>query len=275
MKKHVVVLLTLAVFGCAQKPVIKAPEVVASCFGDGENQDMCKAERTNEEDKIVTTRCIGAQNRNALASLRGKCVEKICTKGSNTDCQLRGEVAVLDQYSELKRHQYFAEEEQSENSAPAKKVVKGKKGKAKKGAAAASEQPAADIDVDPTAQLPKMPAKPEPVVAKPAPKPVAKEPAEPAPINVTLKADTSALPPAAANKRKPANASVVAAAAAPAVAPVSATSKGETEGFKKVCVGKKDSRAPQSLRGKCATRTCTDGKCTYGGRKEMFDYVAR
>ncbi|WP_413557340.1 hypothetical protein [Bdellovibrio sp. HCB209] len=268
MKKHVVVLLALVVFGCAQKPVVKAPEVVASCFGDGENQDMCKAERINDQDKVVTTRCIGAQNRNALASLRGKCVEKICSKGSNTDCQLRGEVAVLDQYSELKRHQYFAEEEQSENATPAKKIVKGKKGKAKK-AGKDETAPAADLDVDPTAQLPKMPVKEEPVAAKPAAKPVAKEPAEPAQINVSLKPDTSSAVSVAASKRKPAN-----AAAAPAVA--QAPSKAaDAEGFKKVCVSKKDVRAPQSLRGKCATRTCNEGKCTYGGRKEMFDYLAR
>jgi hypothetical protein len=260
LKKYVVVLAALVAFGCAHKQEVKAPEIVASCFGDGENQDVCKAERVSDENKVVTTRCIGAQNRNALASLRGKCVEKICGKGSNTDCQLRGEVGVLDQYSELMRHRYFDDEEggsqSAANSSQPKKIskVKGKKGKK---AIEAAQQ---ELDVDPTAQLPKMPAKPEPVVQKPAPKPASQEPAEPAPINVTLKADTAkspSAPVAVPSVRKPASVS------------------GIGEGFKKVCVAKNDAKAPTGLRGKCATRTCNEGKCTYGGRKEMFEYVSR
>ncbi len=259
MKKYVVVLAALVAFGCAHKQEVRTPEIVASCFGDGESQDMCKAERVNDEDKVVTTRCIGAQNRNALASLRGKCVEKICSKGSNTDCQLRGEVGVLDQYSELMRHRYFDDEEGGAQSVagtqPAKKISK----KGKKGKKAVEVQQ--ELDVDPTAQLPKMPTKPEPIVQKPAPKPASQEPAEPAAINVTLKADTAKAAPsqvaATTQVRKPASVS------------------GSGEGFKKVCVSKGDAKAPSNLRGKCATRNCNDGKCTYGGRKEMFDYVAR
>ncbi|WP_413574760.1 hypothetical protein ACLVWU_11065 [Bdellovibrio sp. HCB290] len=253
MKKHVVVLLALLAVGCAQKPVVKEPEIVASCFADGDKQDMCKAERTNEKNEIVITRCIGQTNRNALASLRGKCVERICTKGSNNDCQVRGEIAVLDQYSELVRAKHFAEEEDDAAPAP-KKIAKFKKKKGK-GAIKAEAQ---ELDVDPMAELPKMPEKPEPVVKKAPPKAVSQEPAEPAPINVTLKADSGPTKGASSPKpRKPA--STVAAA----------------DGFKKVCVAKTDQNAPETLRGKCATRNCSDGKCTFGGRKEMFDYVAR
>lgn len=259
MKKYVVVLAALAAFGCAHKQEIKTPEIVASCFGDGESQDVCKAERVNDESKVVTTRCIGSQNRNALASLRGKCVEKICSKGSNTDCQLRGEIGVLDQYSELMRHRYFDDEDggsqsAQQASAQSKKISKAKGKKGKKAMEAQQE-----LDVDPTAQLPKMPAKPEPIVQKAAPKAVSQEPAEPAPINVTLKADTAKAAPtvAATTSRKPASVA------------------GSAEGFKKVCVAKNDAKAPTGLRGKCATRTCAEGKCTYGGRKEMFDYVSR
>ncbi|WP_413581802.1 hypothetical protein [Bdellovibrio sp. HCB288] len=252
MKKHVVVLLALVAVGCAQKPVIKEPEIVASCFADGEKQEMCKAERTNDDGKIVITRCIGSTNRNALASLRGKCVERICTKGSNNDCQIRGEMGVLDQYSELVRHKFFAEDEEDGAAVAPKKIAKAKKKKGK-GAVKAVEQ---ELDVDPMAELPKMPEKPEPVVKKAAPKAVSQEPAEPAAINVTLKADAS--PKSVSSKpRKP------------------ASSVAANEGFKKVCVAKSDANAPEVLRGKCATRNCNDGKCTYGGRKEMFEYVTR
>jgi hypothetical protein len=52
-------------------------------------------------------------------------------------------------------------------------------------------------------------------------------------------------------------------------------SVGGDEGFKKVCIAKTDTAAPEVYRGKCATRSCNGGKCTYKGRKEMFDYVAR
>ncbi|WP_413584403.1 hypothetical protein [Bdellovibrio sp. HCB274] len=252
MKKHVVVLLALLAVGCAHKPVQKEPEIVASCFADGDKQDMCKAERTNEKNEIVITRCIGQTNRNALASLRGKCVERICTKGSNNDCQVRGEIAVLDQYSELVRHKHFAEEEEENFQAP-KKIAKFKKGKKGKGALKA-EAAVAELDVDPMAELPKMPEKPEPVVKKAPPKAVSQEPAEPAQINVTLKADKGGASP---KPRKPASAMAA------------------QDGFKKVCVAKTDQNAPEVLRGKCATRNCTDGKCSFGGRKEMFDYVAR
>ncbi|MEK2688445.1 hypothetical protein [Bdellovibrio sp. GT3] len=252
MKKHVVVLLALVAVGCAQKPVVKEPEIVASCFADGEKQEMCKAERTNDDGKIVITRCIGTTNRNALASLRGKCVERICIKGSNNDCQIRGEIGVLDQYSELVRHKFFAEDEEETAVAPKKiSKIKRKKGK---GTVKAVEQ---ELDVDPMAELPKMPEKPEPVVKKAAPKPVSQEPAEPAAINVTLKADSSSYKVSTSKPRKP------------------ASSVATNEGFKKVCVAKTDANAPEVLRGKCATRNCNDGKCTYGGRKEMFDYVTR
>ncbi|MBC7370240.1 MAG: hypothetical protein H7326_01670, partial [Bdellovibrionaceae bacterium] len=51
---------------------------------------------------------------------------------------------------------------------------------------------------------------------------------------------------------------------------------GAAEGvFKKVCISKTETSAPQNLRGKCATRTCNAGKCTYQGQKEMFDWTTK
>ncbi|UYL07803.1 hypothetical protein B9G69_012180 [Bdellovibrio sp. SKB1291214] len=264
MKKYVVVLATLVCFGCAHKnQEVKTPEVVASCFGDGENQELCKAERINDENKVVTTRCVGAQNRNALASLRGKCVEKICSPGSNTDCQIRGEVAVLDQYSELVRHRFFDDDDGSaENSSKAGDVAKSnnKKGKNKK-----SEE----LDVDPTAKLPKLPAKAEPVAKKVTPKPVSQTPAEPAPIHVTLKADTTtttAAAPAAAAAPTVAKATgapkqAVATKATVAKASSAAASKGRkpasvsgaSEISKKGCASKKKD-GKSSKNAKCLVR---------------------
>lgn len=247
MKKYVVVLATLVCFGCAHKnQEVKTPEVVASCFGDGEkNQELCKAERINDENKIVTTRCIGSQNRNALASLRGKCVEKICSQESNTDCQIRGEIAVLDQYSELVRHRYFDDEEGgSENQSKTGDVAKAKtkKGKSKK-----SEE----LDVDPTAKLPKLPTKPEPIVKKVAPKPADQAPAEPAPINVTLKADTAATTPvAAAVAPKP---TLAKAEIASVKHRKPASVSGNSEAPKKGCASKKkDGKSSKSA--KCLIR---------------------
>jgi hypothetical protein len=54
-----------------------------------------------------------------------------------------------------------------------------------------------------------------------------------------------------------------------------ASVKSSDKGFKKVCIGKDESGAPEHLRGKCATRTCAKGKCSYQGRKEMFDWVSK
>jgi hypothetical protein len=56
---------------------------------------------------------------------------------------------------------------------------------------------------------------------------------------------------------------------------VPASAKPLTNGFKRVCVSRSDSTAPANLRGKCAVRTCNLGKCSYQGRKEMFDWAAR
>jgi hypothetical protein len=55
---------------------------------------------------------------------------------------------------------------------------------------------------------------------------------------------------------------------------VPATAGDVKKGFKKVCIASNESEAPASLRGKCATRKCAKGKCTYNGRREMFDWVA-
>jgi hypothetical protein len=253
LKKYVVVLATLVCFGCAHnKHEVKAPEVVASCFGDGEkNQELCKAERVNDENKIVTTRCIGTQNRNALASLRGKCVEKICSQESNTDCQIRGEMAVLDQYSELVRHRYFDDEEgSSENQSKSGDVAKAKIKKSK-------NKKNEELDVDPTAKLPKLPVKAEPVVKKVVPKPADQAPAEPAPINVTLKADTAPTAPPAvttAAVATPPKATIAkASVAVPTKGRKPASVSGASENPKKGCASKKkDGKTSRST--KCLIR---------------------
>jgi hypothetical protein len=257
----------LVLGGCAHKQVTKRePEIVASCFSDGEKQDqVCKTQRVDEESKVVTTRCIGSANRVAPASLRGKCVEKICEQGSNTECITRGEFGVLEQFNEIMKDRLFVEDESapanSKKSAalPANKTVAKKEklkkhGKDKTVASAKPVAPAeADIDTDPSAHLPPDPVKeeppPQPLVKKAAP---TEESAEPPPMEVTLK-------PAKPTKKVRAAASVRA-----------------PEGFKKVCIAKSDASAPEALRGKCAIRNCTTGgKCHYKGRKEMFEYVAR
>jgi hypothetical protein len=178
----------------------RKPEVVPSCFSDGENQAaLCKSQRVNEDGKTVVTRCIGSQNPESKAILRGKCVEKICSEGSNTDCQIKGEFGVLEQYTEIVTAKLFAADE----------------------AAAAKES----VTPTPTSTV-------SGIGVKPALRPAKKS-------------------------RTPTKVKEV------------------EKGIKKVCVAKKDLTAPKVLRGKCAIRNCTNGKCTYQGRKEMFDWVAR
>ncbi|MNL06626.1 hypothetical protein D3C87_1272660 [compost metagenome] len=254
MKINTVLVLCLILAGCSHGGSTKrAPEVVASCFSDGDNQELfCKTQRINEESKVVTTRCIGTANKIAVAALRGKCVEKICIEGSQTECTTRGEFAVLQQYAELVKGRLFAEDESAPaTSAPEKKSGKSKKSKSKK--VAALKAAAAEIDTDPGVRLPPEPEKEEPVTA-PAPlvKAAPAAPAEPPPMNVVLR-------PANSNgkSRVPAN------------------TKAPPDGFKRVCVAKADTAAPAILRGKCAVRSCTAGRCSYQGRKEMFDWAAR
>lgn len=254
MNINTVLVVSLILVGCSHGVTTKrAPEVVASCFSDGDNQDLfCKTQRINEESKVVTTRCIGATNKIAVAALRGKCVEKICLEGSQTECITRGEFAVLQQYAELVKGRLFAEDE----SAPAadRKSGKSKKGK-KSQKVAALKAESSEIDTDPSVRLP---PEPEKVEAAPSPVPLVKAapvaPAEPPQMNVVL---------------RPAN-----QPSAKARVPAS-TPKATLEGFKRVCVSKNDMAAPMILRGKCAVRTCSGGKCTYQGRKEMFDWAAR
>ena len=259
MKTSVVGILLLILIGCSHSAPKRGPEIVASCFSDGEEQDpMCKSQRVAEDNRVVVTRCIGPNNRLALANLRGKCVEKICPAGSNTECETRGEVAVLQAYAELVRGKLFAEDEvpaapvaEAALAAPAKKQ-KGKRSKGKKVAAVSPEE--IEVDVDPNARLPAEPEKEEPapkaVTARAQSVKRAAPAAEPPPMNVVLK-------PAAKRARGP-----------------SSVAKPQN-GFQRVCVAKADTAAPENLRGKCAIRNCdTTGRCTYKGRKEMFDWVA-
>jgi hypothetical protein len=114
LKFIAVLIVSLFMVGCALFGIgaKRAPEIVSSCFSDGENQStFCKSQRVNEGGKIVTTRCIGSQNPESKPNLRGKCVEKICSEGSNTDCQVKGEFAVLELYAELATAKLFAADE--------------------------------------------------------------------------------------------------------------------------------------------------------------------
>lgn len=253
MNINSVIVVSLILVGCSHGTTTKrAPEVVASCFSDGDNQDLfCKTTRINEESKVVTTRCIGSTNKIAVAALRGKCVEKICIEGSQTECTTRGEFAVLQQYAELVKGRLFAEDEAGPSQD--RKANKTKRAKGKKVAAIKAEP--ADIDTDPSVRLPPEPEKEE---LAPPPVPLVKAspavPAEPPQMNVVL---------------RPAN-----QPSAKARVPAS-TPRASLEGFKRICVSKTDTAAPMNLRGKCAVRTCSAGKCTYQGRKEMFDWAAR
>lgn len=253
MKINTVLVVCLFLAGCSHGGSTKrAPEVVASCFSDGDNQELfCKTQRINEESKVVTTRCIGTANKIAVAALRGKCVEKICVEGSQTECTTRGEFGVLQQYAELVKGRLFADDESAAAPAPEKKSSKSKKSKSKKVAALKTAD--AEIDTDPSVRLPPEPEKEEPV-ASPTPlvKAAPAAPAEPPPMNVVLRPANPA-----GKARVPANA------------------KAPADGFKRVCVAKADTAAPAILRGKCAVRSCSAGRCSYQGRKEMFDWAAR
>lgn len=251
LKINTVLVVCLFLAGCSHGGSTKrAPEVVASCFSDGDNQELfCKNQRINEESKVVTTRCIGSANKIAIAALRGKCVEKICVEGSQTECSTRGEFAVLQQYAELVKGRLFAEDEAA--PAPEKKSSKSKKSKSKKVAALKAAE--AEIDTDPSVRLPPEPEKEEPVSA---PTPLVKAapavPSEPPAMNVVLR------PAHPTGKTR-----------------VPASTRAPADGFKRVCVAKADTSAPAILRGKCAVRSCTAGRCSYQGRKEMFDWAAR
>jgi len=251
----IVITLSFALSACSLFSPKKAPEVVASCFSDGEDQTkMCKSQRTDDESKIVITRCIGTQNREANPALRGKCVEKICSEGSNTDCQVKGEIRVLAQYADLVTSNMFGEGESAAVTSPPPPSAK------KKMSAREHRKAKAEIDTDPSAVLPPMPEKKVEVAATPKPTPPKFTEEEAASPQMAIE-----LKPAKATKKNLAGRSPRMTAS---------LSKGDG-GFKKVCVAKNDSEAPEILRGKCATRSClANGKCSYKGRKEMFDYAA-
>lgn len=247
MKYLILISSILALSACSHLNTKSAPEVVPSCFSDGEDQSkMCKAQRVNEDSKIVVTRCIGSQNREALAILRGKCVEKICSEGSNTDCQIKGEIRVLAQYAELVTSKMFTDSETDRT--PKNRSTKERKSKIKTAKAVVEEE----IDVDPSVPLKPSPEK-KTVAAAPTPTPPKKRelPAELPQVAVILR-------PANSLEKKP--------------TPSRSVASIKTEdGFKKVCIAKDNLSAPEIMRGKCATRMCISGKCDYKGHKEMFD----
>lgn len=288
MKYTIVIALSFALSACSLFSPKKAPEVVASCFSDGEDQTkMCKAQRVDDENRIVVTRCIGSHNREASPVVRGKCAEKICSEGSNTDCQVRGEMRVLEQYADLVTSNMFGDGESSSAPMTKKQLAKDRKARAKSAkalglpatssAAVAAPVAAAEVDTDPSVALPPSPErKVAAVEATPAPAPqkIVEEPAEAPQVAIALKPLKGAKRKAALAANARALAGIKPAATATAAAP--AASSNSDDGFKKVCVAKNDASAPEILRGKCATRSCTpNGKCSYKGRKEMFDYVAK
>ncbi|MGE5086258.1 MAG: hypothetical protein ACM3MG_08150 [Bacillota bacterium] len=211
---------------------------------------MCKAQRI-EDSKSIVTRCIGSENREARPTLRGKCVEKICSEGSNTDCQIKGEIRVLAQYAELVTSKMFTDGETDRASKG--RSTKERKPKIKTAKAAVEEE----IDVDPSVPLKPLPEKKKVAEAQPTPTPQKKRE-----VAAELPSVSVSLRPANPVKKK---------------APVSrsvANIKIE-DGFKKVCVAKDNLSAPEIMRGKCAIRICMSGKCDYKGRKEMFDFIAQ
>jgi hypothetical protein len=231
MKLIACALLSLFLVGCSmfgaksQRPA----ETVLSCFSDGENQSTyCKTVRTQDNGKTVVTRCIGAQNPEVMPSLRGKCVEKICSDAANMECQTRGEFAVLEKFADLASARLFADEAASQ--AKKEKIAKVKEARAKAKVEAKAEIAASTVAaMTPTEEPMQLTLRP---VGKPHVKPTSR-------VTASVKANDGGL-------------------------------------FKKVCVNKEDAGAPEIFRGKCATRTCTNsGKCTYQGRKEIFEWISR
>lgn len=283
MKIFIILLMSLTLFACASAHRTRTPEVVASCFSEGDDQEkVCKSQRLNDDGKTVITRCIGAKNSEAHPNLRGKCVEKICSEGSNTDCQIRGEMGVLQQYAELMTSGMFSSDDEpapakktssSPSPAPvkapavAKTKAKGKKSSKSSPAPApeASATPAgpvAEVSTDPSVLVPPLPTPVEKATPPPPPARTlaATEPEEAPAVFLTLKpAKPLKTPKAAKSKSR---------------SPSLHASESAENGFKRVCISKAEAAAPKNLRGKCATRSCSQGKCTYKGRKEMFDWVA-
>jgi len=258
-----VIALSLIMTGCSllgSKSKL-TPEVVASCFSDGEDQEAyCKAQRTNEEGKIVVTRCIGSKNQEARLELRGKCVEKICSEGSNTDCHVRGEFSVLEQYAELATAKLFSSEDSIK-----KKGTKSSTSKSRERSLASVAPPVLAPEASAVAAvLTETTATGSPAASSSV---AATSASEPQPVSA--KKETVV-------EKKPTEAPAMNLVLKPIKKPrsVASVSKGHEKGFKRVCISKSESTAPQILRGKCAVRTCAKGKCTYQGRKEMFDWVA-
>jgi hypothetical protein len=225
----------------------QSAEKVSSCFADDDDQTTyCKSKRMDHEGKLATTRCIGAKNEMADPKLRGKCVEKICTPGSNTDCYVIGVIAVLDQYTELTNAHLFTPDDASQKEAKesteksnpdeptikvgtrlktSEKVAKEKAPKDKKEKSAKDKEKLAKLQ--------------------------AKEEADDEESSMQL-----VLRPARKSSRAPAS----------VIEP--------DTGYKKFCVAKTEKSAPKHLRGKCAVRSCSHGKCSYKGRKEIVDWAS-
>lgn len=321
-----------------------AAEKVPSCFSDGENQSThCKAKRVLDDGRVATTRCIGALNQHANAALRGKCVEKICSEGSNTDCQIKGEIAVLGEYSDLAAARLFDADESAKSSegrslasvAPPADMSAmpgiagggggasgsgassragavsnssrkkgwtmasvGGKGKSRQaggagagsaastsgaagagsvagtggGASAATSTSGGDFADDESGAT-------ESAIAA-----AGKSGADGSERSgAGGSGGTGRGSERSGSGRSVASVSKNADAASdesmqivlrPAKKPRAPAAAEPKKGFKKVCIASNESDAPANLRGKCATRRCAKGKCTYNGRREMFDWLA-
>jgi hypothetical protein len=156
-------------------------------------------------------------------------VEKICSEGSNTDCQVKGEFAVLEQYAELTTAKLFAadEEGQPKKEAAVKDKDKEKEKAKTKVAANAPILPAEAVSASKKTEF-------------------KEEEAEKSSMKIVLKPIKKSRAPASIKESE--------------------------KSTKKFCIAKTETTAPEALRGKCATRTCFNGKCTYHGRKAVFEW---
>lgn len=272
MKIKILIALSLIMTGCSLlgSQSKKTAEVVASCFSDGEDQESyCKAQRTDDNGKIVVTRCIGSKNQESKLELRGKCVEKICSEGSNTDCHVRGEFAVLEQYADLATAKLFSSEDSGK-----KKTSKSSSAKNRERSLASVAPPV----LAPEVAASTAPVSPAVTSATATVTPIVSGPA----VTAATSSSSEQQHQSAANKKeadvekKPIEAPTMNLVLKPIKKQrtVASATKSTDKGFKRVCVAKSESTAPQILRGKCAVRNCAKGKCTYQGRKEMFDWVA-
>lgn len=247
----------------AKRPVV---EPIASCFADGDDlSKYCKSRRQDSEGKVVTTRCIGPKNQQADPKLRGKCAEKICAAGSNTDCFVKGPIAVLDQYTELTTAQLFNADEGA--SLPETKLSEPKKIDVRSPESKATDTDSSDMKIVEvrTSELrsPKRdsaPIEPAAAAVRIVSRSKKSAPEKPRDPSTELSSDDSmqlVLKPVKKTRT------------------VASVSSVPANGFKRFCVARTEVTAPKNIRGKCAIRTCNKGRCAIQGRKDVVDWAAQ